>query len=159
MSSTVIYCSRTGNTRRISTIISNKLSTTPINLRNLPDDWTPSGLIVIGTGIYFGKPPKSLVKWLYSSPSFRGKRAAVFVTAKDEIAGKRVAAWIAKVLKSKGAKVSAGSVFELDRFWMFRRGYSTENEIEKANKFAKKIAPRKVTKKSKIVSTKTKKKK
>ena len=156
MSSTVIYCSRTGNTRRISTIISNQLDTTPISLRDLPVDWSPSGLIVIGTGVYFGKPPKALVKWLYESPSFRGKRAAVFVTARDDAVGKKTAAWIAKVLESKGAKVSAGSVFELDKFWMFRRGYSTENEIEKANKFAKKIAPRKMTKKPKVVKSKKK---
>lgn len=157
MSSTVIYCSRTGNTRRISNIIAKQLDTTAIDLQNLPEDWAPTNLVVIGTGVYFGKPSKKLIKWLYESPTFRGKRAAVFVTTRNEAVGKEVASWIAKVLESKGAKVSAGSVFELDKFWVFRRRYSTENEIEKANKFAKKIAPRKMTKKTKAMKSKKKK--
>ena len=101
MSPSIIYTSFTGNTKKIAETIATELNTEAIRLQQLPKDWEPTKLLVIGTGVYTGKPSRALVKWLYKSPSLRGKRAAVFVTAGDvEGQGKSVAKWLAAVLES-----------------------------------------------------------
>jgi len=152
MASSVIYSSLTGNTKKIAGIIADELGVPAVNVRRLPKDWKPPHLIVIGTGVYANRAAQPLIKWLYDSPSFRGRRAAVFVTAGDVENGKQVATWLVKVLESKGAKVKAAFVCSGAFFWIINRGHPDEKELTAARKFAKKIAPRtrpKSTKKSK----------
>ncbi|MBR9681563.1 MAG: hypothetical protein GOV00_02055 [Candidatus Altiarchaeota archaeon] len=161
MVASVIYSSFAGNTGRIAKVIAKELGTEAIKVSQLPPEWAPTGLIVIGTSVYAGKPSRALIKWLYDSPSFRGKRAAVFVAAGDEEGqGKDVAKWVAQVLESKGAKVREAFVCKESLLWIFGLGQPSEKEIAGARKFAKKIAPRKrATVKKKIAKPKLKKKK
>ena len=142
MSSSVVYCSLTGNTKKIAEVVANELGTTATKVRKLPENWEPGRLVVIGTGVYGNRAAPPLIKWLYNSPSFRGRRAAVFVTAGNIERGKEVASWLAKVLEAKGAKVKDAFVCSGSTFWLIKFGHPNAKEILAAKKFANKIAPR-----------------
>ncbi|HDR53816.1 MAG TPA: hypothetical protein ENN60_04095 [archaeon] len=139
MTASVVYCSLTGNTRQIARILADELGTQAKSVRD-PASHKTDKLVIVGSGVYAGKPAPPLTRWLYHSPSMKGKKAAVFVTASDLEQGHQTADWIARVLTSKGAKVVDQFVCH-GRFLIFSGwGHPNKHEKAAARAFARKLA-------------------
>ena len=144
MTSSVIYSSFTGNTKKIAELIARQMGAELMRVKEVPLNWEPTDLIVIGTGVYANRPAQPLIRWLYSSPSFKGKKAAVFVTAGDMEQARQNARWLIKVLESKGATVHKTAFVCKGAFlWVFGAGHPNIKEKQAAIEFAMTLAPKK----------------
>jgi menaquinone-dependent protoporphyrinogen oxidase len=82
MPTAVIYLSKTGNTRRVAEYIANSIGAQAIDIRDdkdLPSKMKKYDRIILGTGIYAGKPSKAFVEFVKENRNSLEK-ASLFVT-------------------------------------------------------------------------------
>jgi flavodoxin I len=134
----LVYFSRGGNTRKIAEAIAKELEITPVDVKRESPDVSDADLLIVGSGTYGGKPGKEMVAFLEKLKSVKGKRAACFSSCAGD-ASKTLAA-IKDILTKKGYTI--GDCFSCyGKFvGIVKRGHPTEDELNKAREFARKLA-------------------
>ena len=130
----VVYCSMTGNTRKVAEAIAAELDVKVENVKE--KEWlTKSSFVFLGSGCYASKPGKELQEFIARN-DFKGRQVALFGTSGggrgDEV---RV---MEELLKSKGALMK-GSFYCKGRFVLVNRGHPSGEELAKAREFAKEM--------------------
>jgi flavodoxin len=132
MKAVVIYCSQTGNTKKVAEAIAEVLGTKAksvgekIDLRNCD-------LICVGTGVHATRPEGGMTSFLKGLEKLEGRKGAVFGTY-----------WILtgflntleSLLKERGVDV-IGKWGCKGQFGRFNRGRPNEKDLEDAREFAK----------------------
>ena len=137
MNISLVYFSRGGNTRKVAEAIAQELQVTAIDVKKETIDVSNADMLVIGSGTYGGKPGKEMVAYLENLKSVTGRRAACFASCAAD-STKSLAA-MKEILTSKGYSI-------VDCFSCFgkfagltKRGHPTDDELNKAKEFARKI--------------------
>lgn len=137
----VLYASLTGNTRRVAKAIADELSCPALDVRReaIPD-LSSVGLLVVGDGVYFGRPSPAMRRVVGALPDLAGTKAAVFGTygAKPSQLSK-----LASTLSAQGAKV-IGEFSCPGRDWfvlgLLQRGRPSLDDLAAARAFARDLA-------------------
>jgi flavodoxin len=135
----VVYYSKTGNTKKVAEEIAKVLSVEAMGVRALQQlkGFSPSGLLVVGSGTYANKMGKGMLNFLKDLPSMKSKHAAIFGTSGDgrfeQSGGLKE---MRRMLKEKGAKVVGTFCCQGKSFFFLKRGHPSEEELENARKFA-----------------------
>ena len=144
MRSIIIYDSITGNTKKIALAISFVLGAKLQRALDEKIDFDKYDLIVIGSGVYAGKPSKKIVKFLYSLPNLEKKKAVVFGT----YAGQRTAIdFMKRRLEEHGAEVIWTWGCQASFMKFINWGRPDERDLASAKKFALGIKEKLVDKK------------
>jgi len=139
MKTALVYFSRGGNTRAIAEVIAQELGVAAVDVRKEQADVSNVDLLVVGSGTYGGRPGKEMVAYLESLKSVVGKKAACFSTCASGDASKTLQA-LKDILNEKG--YSTVDCFSCLGKWLFglsRRGHPSEEEVEQAREFAKRL--------------------
>jgi len=149
MRSLVCYVSvHHGNTKKVAEAMAQELGAECITVKDLQaQDIAPCDLIGFGSGIYFSQHHKSLLDAIDTLPPAKGTKAFVFSTAGFP-AGKFMFHRALKTkLADKGFFIAGEfSCRGLDTYKIFgtfggmNKGHPDENDIKKAQEFAKGIA-------------------
>lgn len=109
----VIYFSRSGNTKKVATAISEELGVKARHIRSV-ESLPQNADIFLGSGLYFMRPSK-LVRDFIRNNDFRGRRVAIFGTSTTGIGIETLGMeWL---LKRKGA-VIIGKYYCPGRFFL-----------------------------------------
>jgi len=130
----VIYYSKTGNTKKLANSIADELGIEPKDVKKIKgiDD---DSIVFLGSGLYANKLKKNMVDFICNN-DFKGVRVALFGTSwKGK--GKEISE-MEKLLKPKGAVIK-GKYFCKGNFFLFGRGHPSEDELNDARKFARKL--------------------
>jgi len=137
MKSLVVYYSKTGNTKKVANEIAGALGVEAMNVKQLKD-FSPAGLLLVGSGTYGNRADKKMIEFLNNLPSLHNVRAAVFGTSGDgrfeQSAGLLE---MRRILEEKGALVAGTFCCQGKMFYLFGRGHPSEEDLENARKFAK----------------------
>ena len=136
MKASVIYFSRTGNTRQVAKEIAGVLKTGAMDVKSLKG-FSPAGLLVVGSGTYANKAGKEMISFLRGLPKMKGAKAAVFGSSGagdfNESGGLND---MKSILEEKGARIVGTFCCQGKVFYIFNRGHPSEEELGKARKFA-----------------------
>ena len=140
MQALVLYASLTGNTKKVARAMAEELNAPAVDVQREPvPDLTGVGLLVVGDGVYFGRPSRAMIRALQGLPPLPGVRAAVFGT---------YGAWpqqrrkLERLLAAKGMEI-IGQFFcpGVDAlFYPLRVGRPSEGDLERARAFARELA-------------------
>ena len=78
MTTAVIYSSKIGNTRKVAEYIAQRIGAEAIDVKNKPDA-SKYDRIIIGTGVYAGKPSKAITNFVTENKE-KLSGASLFVT-------------------------------------------------------------------------------
>jgi flavodoxin len=129
----VIYCSKTGNTKKVAESIAGELGVKAedvISKKSLGK----SSAVFLGSGNYGGKPGKELTDFIEKN-NFKGRCVFVFGTSGSG-KGVEVKA-LAEMLRNKGAKVEDHFFCRGAFIVMFSFGHPNGKDLEKARMFAR----------------------
>lgn len=132
MKAAVIYCSKTGNTKKVAEAIAEVLGTRAKSVEE-EIDLRDCDLICVGTGVHAGRPEHGMTKFLKRLEKVEGKKGAVFGTYSGLTGFLNT---MESVLKEKGVDV-IGKWSCQGRFLIFLRGRPNETDLEGAREFAK----------------------
>jgi flavodoxin I len=136
----LVYFSRGGNTRKVADVIAKELGITAVDVAKESPDVSKADLLIVGSGTEGGKAGKPMIAFLSNLAPVTGKQAACFATASGD-SSKMIAA-IKENLTSKGYKtVDSFSCF--GKMSIVKRGHPSEEELNKAKEFAKKLVTKK----------------
>ncbi len=133
----IVYCSKTGNTKKIADAMAEVFDTEAHNTSNVKD-MPKDAFLLVGSGVYGGNAGKGILDFISSLPKVKSGKAAVFETSGDGekiIAGEQMKS----ILESKGYKVTGSFVCPGTMFKILRRGYPNPQNFEQARKFAKSL--------------------
>ena len=136
MVSMVVYFSRGKNTRKVAEVIAKELGTEAIDVKKQSPDASTADLLVIGSGTYGGKPGKRLTTYLKNLAPANGKNAACFATYIWNPT--RNLTTMQETLKTKEYKIIE-SFACCGRWFLFKRGHPTTEELNKAQEFARQL--------------------
>ena len=130
----VVYCSRSGNTKKVAEAIAAELDVKAEDVK--AKEWLTKGSFVfLGSGCYAGNPGKELQEFIARN-DFKGMEVALFGTSAggrgDEV---RV---MEALLKSKGVLIR-GSFYCKGRLVLVNRGHPNAEELAGAREFAKEM--------------------
>ena len=135
----LIYFSRGGNTRKIAEAMAEELGVTAVDVKKEKPDVGDVDLLVVGSGVYGGKPGKELVAYLEGLKPVEGKKAACFSSCASGDASKTLQA-MKDILSKKGySNVDCFSCLGKWLLGLSRRGHPSEGELAQAREFAKKL--------------------
>ncbi|NLC97416.1 MAG: hypothetical protein GX675_07630 [Erysipelotrichaceae bacterium] len=128
----LIYKSRTGHTKQIAKAMSSVFNIEPIDISE-PHVLGHTDLLIVGTGIYGGRPDESLLEYLNNLPANQIKGAAIFSSS---ISNKDQTELIVNILKSKNIEVLNKRFSCKGQFLLFGWGHPDLNDLKKAKEFA-----------------------
>lgn len=134
MKTVVVYCSRSGNTRKVAQAIAEVFDTRAKSVSE-EIDLKDCDFICVGSGVHAGRPEKGMMRFLKGLPRLDGKKGAVFGTYASQPAFLDT---IASMLKEKGVDV-LGKWGCRGRFLFFNRKRPDEKDLEAAREFARKL--------------------
>ncbi len=130
----VVYCTRTGNTKKIAEAIAGALKTSAHNVKGVKS--VPEGsFIIAGSGVYGRRAGGGIMSFLEGLPAVKKGKAAVFETSGNGgnvVAGDRMK----RILEDKGYDVVGSFVCPGQTFGLWRRGCPKPEHLERAGKFA-----------------------
>lgn len=130
----VIYCSKTGNTKKLAEAIAAELGTSAENVKEKKKP-AEGSFVFLGSGCYAGKPGSEIQKFIEEN-DFNGRKVAIFGTSASG-RGEEVTL-LEKILLEKGAEVT-GKFFCRGKFLLFGRKHPESEEIAAARKFAREM--------------------
>ena len=138
----VIYFSRSGNTRKLATVIADELNVKARHIQAVQSIY-PDSDIFLGSGLYFMRPAKLIRKFIKNN-SLQGRRIVIFGTSTAGVGIETM--WMDWLLKRKGAIIT-GKYYCPGRFFLriagkhlfLRKGRPSDNDLEKARKFTRLI--------------------
>lgn len=128
----VVYCSKTGSTKKVAEAIAGELGVKAEGVRN-KKGLAKGSVVFLGSGCYGNMPGKELLDFIEKN-DFSGRKVALFGTSGS---GKGLEVKeLADALKKKGANV-AGRFFCRGAFLViFSFGHPGTKDLEKARLFA-----------------------
>ena len=133
----VVYYSKTGNTRKVATVIADALKTKARDVKETEPREIPRGaFLIVGSGVYGGKTGREMMDFVQSLPVVKGGKAATFETSGEgetPVAGDEMAG----ILRRRGYAVNGQFVCPGKLFYVLRRGRPTKEDLERAKAFAK----------------------
>lgn len=130
----VIYCSRTGNTKKVAEAMASELKTEAVSVKSL--DKPEKTFLFLGSGFYGGSPGKEMMDFIEKN-DFSGLSVALFGTSGSG-EGKEVLL-MEQAFRNKGVSIR-GKLFCRGKFLLFNRGRPSEEDLKKAREFARKMA-------------------
>lgn len=143
--SLVLYASSSGNTEKVAKVISNELACSSVKLDeefNCNDiNLKEYDLIIIGTGIYAGKPHKNLVKFLKSIDEKTSKKFALFITWFGRGNGDKQIFNACKEMLIEKNQIVIEDYFQCygEGFVFVRKGHPNQEELLQAKNWVKTI--------------------
>ncbi len=141
MQALIVYASLTGNTRRVARALAEELSCPAVDVRKRGDlELASVELLLVGDGVYGGRPSRAMARFLQALPRLEGLRAAVFGTygAKPSQLPRLV-----ELLRARGAQV-VGEFACPGRDWfalgLLRRGRPNARDLARARAFARRLS-------------------
>lgn len=136
----VVYASRTGNTRKVAEAVARAVDGVLVDARKEPlPKVGPEDVVFVGSGVYFGRPARGLLRALKAWDVPRGLKVALFGTYGGRPAHLEV---LEDVLREKGAQV-VGRFSCRGRDWfllgLLGRGRPSEEDLKRAQEFAKRV--------------------
>ena len=128
----VIYCSKTGNTRKVAEAIAEVLEAKAKSVSE-EIDFRDCDLICVGTGVHAARPEGGMTSFLKSLEKLKGKKGAVFGTY-GFLTG--FLNTLESLLKEKDVEV-VGKWGCKGQLGAFNRGRPNEKDLENAREFAK----------------------
>lgn len=136
MNIVLVYFSRSGNTRKIAEAIAEELEITPLDVKKESPNINNAELLIVGSGTYGDKPGKEMVSFLENLNAVTDKRAALFSTCAGDAS--KMMATMKEIIINKGFTiVDCFSCF--GKFTLVKRGHPTDDELNHAKEFAKKL--------------------
>lgn len=132
MNINLIYKTRTGHTEQLAKAMSSVLNIEPIDIDH-PHILGDTDLLIVGTGIYGGRPDQSLLDYLDNLPSNKIKGAAIFSSSASN---KDQTELIVNILKQKNIEVLKTRFSCKGQFLIFGWGHPDLNDLRKAREFA-----------------------
>lgn len=134
MKTVVVYCSRSGNTKKVAQAIAEVLETAA---RSVGEEikLEDCDLICVGSGVHAGRPERGMMKFLRGLPRLDGKKGAVFGTYASQ---RGFLDTMAAMLAEKGVDV-LGKWGCRGKFLFFNRRRPDEKDLEDARQFARKL--------------------
>jgi flavodoxin I len=129
----VIYFSRKGSTKKIADAIATELKIVAEDVKKAK--LKENTFTFLGSGCYGGKPGKYMTNFIEKN-DFTGRKVALFGTSGGG-EGKETEV-METLLKDKGALVK-GRFFCKGKFWFGNKDKPSNEDLENAKKFAKKI--------------------
>lgn len=126
----VIYFSRSGNTKKVAEAIASELAVNSEDVKNAK--LSESGIILLGTGNYGGKPGKAMKEFIDAN-SFESREVALFGTSGGG-EGNEVRE-MESLLTSKGATIKE-TFYCKGQFLIFSRGHPSDEDLTEARIFA-----------------------
>lgn len=145
MRALVVYYSETGNTEKVAKVIARVLSA---ELRRVEEAGDVSGynLLCVGTPVHYFGPAKPVIQFLDGLPNLSGKAGAAFCTFHNS-GDKKTIRYIKGKLEEKGARFLGGFSCKGESRLVanlgpriFNKGRPNEEDLRKAEEFAKAIA-------------------
>jgi flavodoxin len=142
---TVLYSTRSGNTRKVAEAISSELNCPCLRITK-HSDFSAANLndfdkVFLRTGIYKGQPNADLLNYLKGTPINGKKQFALFMTCfgwGKGIADKNTIDNIQRILESKGQRLLRNSFSCFGGGLGFvKRGHPNIDELKEAGKWAK----------------------
>ena len=128
----VIYCSRTGNTKKVAQAIASELGVEAKDIINNPVI-SEGSLVFIGTGNYGGKPIKPIVEFVAKN-KLKLNKISLFGTSASGTGGEVVK--LERLLAQSGLGVLT-RFHCTGKFLFFRRHSPTDKELTSARDFAR----------------------
>lgn len=135
MSVTVIYYSRKGNTRRVAEAMASALGTEAVDI-SVSHTPVNSDVLIVGMGIYAGKPDQNILSYIDNLPVNRIKYAGVFSTSAS---GKDRMETAVSMLRHKGITIHPKHLNLRGSFLWMNRGRPDEKDMHKAVNFAEDV--------------------
>ncbi|MCD6523121.1 MAG: flavodoxin domain-containing protein [Candidatus Diapherotrites archaeon] len=146
----LVYHSQTGNTKRIAEAIASGIGKECVVKKVSevkPGDIKRFDVIGFGTGVYFGKPGRSIVEFIERLPKAK-KRVFVFATYGIGFFGKKAIKTLETKLEAKGFTVGkAFGCLGFDNWGLLKivgginKGKPNEEDIKRAHEFGKALLP------------------
>ncbi|MBS7287537.1 MAG: flavodoxin domain-containing protein [Candidatus Freyarchaeota archaeon] len=141
----VVYYSETGNTEKVAKAIANALNA---ELRRVEEavDVLGYDLLFIGTPVHYFGPAKPVIRFLDGLPDLTGKAGVAFCTFHNS-GDKKTISYIRGRLEERGARFLGGFSCKGESRLVanlgpriFNKGRPNEEDLRKAEEFAKTIA-------------------
>lgn len=132
----VMYYSRSGNTKKVADAIASSVG---LKAETVPPSFPLENvdLLLLGTGIYAGKPHSKLRQFVESLNVKRVKNVAVFGTCGGQDSAVKQ---VQDILKNKGVNVVDEAFLCKGRtFFFISRSHPDENDLKEAQGFAKRV--------------------
>ena len=134
MNASVVYYSKTGNTRKIAEAIARAAGCTPCTVGEW-DAETVADVLFIGGSLYGGKVAPQMEQFLRGLDRNKIRRAVLFNTGfSDDSIGV-----MKGILLNKGIVVEEESFSSAGRFLLFHMGRPNAKELSEAEAFAKRF--------------------
>ncbi len=133
MTVSVIYQSRGGKTKMIADAIAEECGTEALDV-NIRHTLDPGDLLIVGCGIYAGKPDESLLNYLEKLPVGKIRKAAVFSTSAT---GKDRTELIVSRLRNKGIDIIDEHFACKGKFLFLAGGHPDQQDLDNAREFAR----------------------
>jgi flavodoxin len=134
-----VYFSQTGNTKEAAEAAASECNVEAHPIEDEPD-LSSYDLIIFGTPVHGGHPPKEMISYMKNLPELPGKRAATLLTHGGSGADTNTMSWMKKYIEDKGMEF-AGGVSIMGEWKGFLRnknvGRPNEEDLEKAKGFVK----------------------
>jgi flavodoxin len=143
--SIVIYASSTGNTEKVAKVVSDELACSSVKLNeefNYNDiNLKEYDLVIIGTGIYAGKPHKNLIKFLKSIDEKTSKKFGLFITWFGRANGDKQVFNTCKQILVEKNQILIEDYFQCygKGFVFIKKGHPNQEELLGAKNWAKEI--------------------
>jgi flavodoxin len=136
----VMYHSKTGNTKKVAETIAKAMGTTAVQITD-KINFDSADLLFIGDGVYGAKPNKITEEFIKTLDPNKVKSVAVFGTYGGQ---KKAIVAMTEMLKKQGINVMEESFGCKGKSWfILNRKHPDLNDLQGAEKFAKKVAGRK----------------
>lgn len=138
----VIYFSRSGNTKKLASVIADELNVKARHIR-LVESVSADTDIFLGSGLYFMRPAK-LIREFIRNNSLQGRKIVIFGTSTAGVGIETI--WMERFLKRRGAIIT-GKYYCPGRFFLriagkhlfIRKGRPSYIDLQKAREFARSI--------------------
>jgi flavodoxin len=132
MKISVIYSTKTGNTKKIAEVMAEELGVKAQNCAEIKQI-SKTDLLFIGSGVYAQKMGADLQKLLAGLPAGTAKKAVVFGTVGGQTNAVEA---IAKLLKEKGIDVIGTFYCKGQFWWIINHGRPNAQDLKSAREFA-----------------------
>jgi flavodoxin len=137
MKAAVVYCSKTGNTKKVAQAIAEVLG---VQAKSVEEkvELADRDLLCVGSGVHAGRPERGMRRFLQGLGKLEGKKGAVFGTYASQ---SRFLDTMESLLRQKGVDV-IGKWGCKGKFLFFNRGRPNDRDLEEAREFAKMLKER-----------------
>lgn len=135
MKAKVIYCTKTGHSRKIANRIGEELKIESLDVKENPEIEEVDLLFVVG-GIYGGQSDKTLLEYIDSLPEGAVKEAVLMTSCTSMTSPQKQ---VRERLSAKGVNVTEDEFICRGNFLIFGWGHPNKEDLQNAADFARRV--------------------